>query len=610
MVVREKGVRQAPTGPAWAHDVVKPRSLGRSMASLFRYMGDERRSVVLAAALMVVGTSLALIGPQFLDAITDEIFASIAGPGMDIGRIMSLGAILAAIYSASFLFSTAESYISGATSERVGDRMRRDLSRKFHRFPLAYLESHPMGDLMSRMTNDTDTVRRGSAESFSTTINAFFTVIGAVVMMTYTSWELTLTAVLPTSAGICILWAVTRRTQHYFHAQQRGLGRINSIVEEAYYGHDVVRAYDNWGNTERMFDDVNERLFQSSFRARFSTSLMPQLMHLVSNLSYVMVCTVGSLLILGGHITYGTIVAFIVYIKMFNQPVVEMADIIARMQSVASASERVLDLLGEEEMAPDPGNGSFSTASGDVEFRDVRFGYRGDVEVIHGLNLHVRRGSTVAIVGPTGAGKTTLVNLLMRFYDPDSGEILFDGVPISSLSREQVRSQFSMVLQDSWIFEGSVHDNVAFTSEDATREAVEDACRVVGIDNYIRSLPHGYDTVLLPDSGLSIGQRQQIAIARAIVKDAPMIILDEATSSVDTRTEKKIQTAMDRMTAGRTSFIIAHRLSTIRNADCILVMVDGEIVESGTHEELLERGGFYRMLHDTQFKDSGPGVSD
>ena len=542
--------------------------------------------------------------------MTDEISASILDPDhgrADMGWVGTLGIILVVIYGLSFLFDSSASRIIGTASERVGDRMRKDLSSKFYRLPFSYLESHQVGDLMSRMTNDTDTVRSGSAESFSNTINAVFTLIGAIAMMLLTSWQLALVAVIPTLFGMVALWVVTHRTQRFFVAQQRDLGRINAIVEEVYYGHDIVRTYDNWDNSRAEFDEVNEELFRSSFRARVITSMMPQLMHFISNLGYVMVCVAGSVLILEGSATYGVIAAFIVYIKKFNQPIAELADVIARMQSVASASERVFEFLALPEMEDDPRLPGFSRAKGRVEFRGVRFGYLPDVEVIHGLDLTVEPGSTIAIVGPTGAGKTTLVNLLMRFHDPWSGQILIDGVPTSSLSRAQVREQFSMVLQDSWVFDGTVYDNVAFTSPNATPERVEEACRTVGIDEYIRSLPDGYRTVIGSGGGLSVGQRQQIAIARAIVKDSPMVILDEATSSVDTRTEKRIQQTMDMMTGGRTSFVIAHRLSTVRNADRILVMVGGEIVESGTHEELLELGGYYRTLHDAQFEETERG---
>lgn len=605
MTSTEKGARAIPKGPVWARARDRPESLWGSMRDLFAYMGRERRYVVIGMVCTLAATVLALIGPQLLDAMTDEMSSSVlGGTDIDLAWVSRLGIALLAIYLMSFVLNTSASRIIGTASERVGDRMRRDLSAKFYRLPSSYLESHSVGDLMSRMTNDTDTVRNGSAESFSSTINAVFTIVGALAMMLFTCWQLAFAAVVPTLAGMCVLWVVTHRSQRFFAAQQRDLGRINAIVEEVYYGHDIVRLYDEWENSRKEFAEVNRDLFRSSFRARMVTGMMPQLMHFISNLGYVMVCVAGSVLILQGTISYGVIAAFIVYVKLFNNPVTELADTIARMQSVASASERVFEFLAQPEMEPSPRLEGFGRARGLVEFRDVRFGYRPDVEVIHGLSLRAEPGSTIAIVGPTGAGKTTIVNLLMRFHDPTSGEILIDGVPTSRMSRSQVREQFSMVLQDSWVFEGTVYENVAFTSPDATRERVEDACRTVGIHDFVMSLEKGYDTVISQGSGLSVGQRQQIAIARAIVKDAPMVILDEATSSVDTRTEKRIQRAMDEMTSRRTSFVIAHRLSTVRDADRILVMVGGEIVESGTHEELLARNGYYRMLHDAQFEES------
>ena len=520
---------------------------------------------------------------------------------VDIGYVSRLGAILVVLYAASFLLSVGETRIIGAASERIGDRMRRDLSAKFDRLPLSYLESHSIGDMMSRMTNDTDTVRTGAAESFSTAVSAVCMIGGGLAMMLYTDWRLAVVAVLPTLLGASFLYIVTHRSQKYFVAQQRDLGLINGIVEETYYGHDVVRTYNGTAEAERRFAEVNDRLRASSFRARVATAMMPQLMNFISNLSYVVVCVAGSVLIIEGSIGYGVIVAFIVYVKRFNQPVAEMADIVARMQSVASASERVFGILSMDEMPPSPEAPNIGRASGRVEFRDVHFGYTPGREVIHRFSLTVEPGSKVAIVGPTGAGKTTIANLLVRFYDPDSGEILIDGVPTTSMSRAQVREQFSMVLQDSWLSDGTFYENVAFTSG-VGREEVERACDVVGIGDYIRSLPDGFDTVVGEASALSAGQRQQLAIARAMVKDAPMLILDEATSSVDTRTERRIQEAMDRMMVGRTSFVIVHRLSTVRDADVILVIRDGSIVEQGTHEELIALGGFYRMLYDSQFE--------
>ena len=588
-------------GPWWARQD-KPRDLRAAMTGLLVYMGRERRALYAGILCALAATVLSLIGPQLLASITDSISGSILGSmPMDIGYVSRLGAILVVLYAASFLLSVGETRIIGAASERIGDRMRRDLSAKFDRLPLSYLESHSIGDMMSRMTNDTDTVRTGAAESFSTAVSAVCMIGGGLAMMLYTDWRLAVVAVLPTLLGASFLYIVTHRSQKYFVAQQRDLGLINGIVEETYYGHDVVRTYNGTAEAERRFAEVNDRLRASSFRARVATAMMPQLMNFISNLSYVVVCVAGSVLIIEGSIGYGVIVAFIVYVKRFNQPVAEMADIVARMQSVASASERVFGILSMDEMPPSPEAPDIGRASGRVEFRDVRFGYTPGREVIHGFSLTVEPGSKVAIVGPTGAGKTTIANLLVRFYDPDSGEILIDGVPTTSMSRAQVREQFSMVLQDSWLSDGTFYENVAFTSG-ASREEVERACDVVGIGDHIRSLPEGFDTVVGEASALSAGQRQQLAIARAMVKDAPMLILDEATSSVDTRTERRIQEAMDRMMVGRTSFVIAHRLSTVRDADVILVIRDGSIVEQGTHEELIALGGFYRMLYDSQFE--------
>lgn len=591
-----------PKGPRWARSRDKPKDLRAAMRSLLVYMGRDRRYLLAGMACAIAATVLSLIGPQYLADITDSISSSILGSlPVDMGFIATLGAILLGVYAASFLLSVAENWFITAASEKVGDRMRRDLAGKFDRLPVSFLESYSIGDMMSRMTNDTDTVRTGAAESFSTTVVAVCMIVGSLVMMLYTEWRLTLVAVVPTIAGAVIMYVVTRRSQKYFTAQQRDLGQVNTIVEETYYGHDIVRTYNGFGDVERRFAQVNDRLFTSSFRARVATAMMPQMINFISNLGYVVVCIAGSVLIMEGSMGYGVIVAFIVYIKRFNQPVAELADIVSRMQSVASASERVFGILSMDEMTPSPALEGVGRSEGHVEFRDVRFGYTPDREVIHGFSLDVPPGSKVAIVGPTGAGKTTLANLLVRFYDPDSGEILIDGIPTTSMSRAQVREQFSMVLQDTWLSDGTFLQNVAFMSG-ASREAVERACDMVGIGDHIRSLPDGFDTVIGEASGLSAGQRQQLAIARAIVKDAPMIILDEATSSVDTRTERRIQDAMDRLMEGRTSFVIAHRLSTVRNADVILVIRDGSIVESGTHDELMELDGYYRMLYDSQFE--------
>ena len=434
------------------------------------------------------------------------------------------------------------------------------------------------------------------------TFTSLTMLLGSLVMMFYTEWRLALFAMVPTAVGFGILYIITHRTQRFFAAQQRDLGRMNGLIEEIYYGHDVVDLYNGKEGSERRFSEINESLYHSAFLARFLTGMMPQVMNFISNLGYVIVCVAGSMMIIEGSIGYGVIVAFIVYIRQFTQPISQLADSTAMMQSVASASERIFEFLDVDEMEPSPGTELDRDVRGRVEFRDVHFGYIPGKEVIRGLNLTVEPGSKIAIVGPTGSGKTTIANLLMRFYDVDSGEILIDGVSTMSMSREQVHDMFSMVLQDSWLFRGTVRENIAFTRMDVDESTIVEACEAVGIREFIESLPDKYETVIDDRSGLSAGQRQQLTIARAIVKDAPMTILDEATSSVDTRTEKHIQAAMDRLTRGRTSFVIAHRLSTIRNSDLIIVMKDGEVIESGRHEDLLKRNGFYRMLYDSQFE--------
>ncbi len=593
----------APPGPRWTK-MEKPKDLMGSFRELVSYMGPMRRGIALGLVFSVLAAVMSLIGPQVLARITDALSADIMqGIPLEMGYVTRLCLMLVAIYAAGMLFSTVEQYLIMTTSERIGAMMRRDLAGKLDRLPIGFLDSRETGDVMSRMTNDSDTVSSSCGNSINHLIIAVTMLVGSLVMMLYTEWRLAVVAVIPATIGFFVLFTFTRRTQRFFRAQQRDLGSMNTLVEEVYHGHDIVRMYNNTAETASRFSDINDSLFESGFRARFITGMMPQMMGFIGNLGYVIVCVVGSAMVLEGTIGYGVIVAFIVYIRQFTHPIVQISDSTAQIQSVVSASERVFEFLDEPEMSDQPDDPDFVFEGGRVEFRGVRFGYTPGREVIHGLDLVVEAGSKVAIVGPTGSGKTTIANLLMRFYEVDDGEILIDGTPISRLSRSQLRGLFSMVLQDSWLFDGTVAENMAFTRTDAPRSAIEDAARAVGIDRFVSTLPDGYDTVIGNGSGLSMGQRQQITIARAIVRDAPMVIMDEATSSVDTRTERTIQEAMARLTEGRTSFVIAHRLSTIRDSDVILVVRDGDIVEKGTHEELLALGGFYRELYDSQFEN-------
>ena len=593
----------SPAGPKWTR-TEKPRDLRKAMSRLFGYMGEYRKEVIVGIVCVLISSILSLIGPQYLSIITDEVSGSILGSiPADMSKIASIGIMLIIIYAASMLFSTAEHYIIGASSEKVGAKMRNDLSRKINTLPLGYLDSMDTGDVMSRMTNDTDTISKSCSESISITITAVTMLIGSLVMMFYTEWRLAVVAIIPALMGFCILYYITHHTQKYFRAQQRDLGRMNSLIEETYYGHDIVRIYNNKGRSKKRFTEINESLYDSAFKARVITSMMPQMMNFISNLGYVIVCVVGSIMILNGQIGYGVIVAFIVYIRQFTHPMVQIADSTAMMQSVASASERIFEFLDKEDMSLSIPAKIFEPIKGEVEFKNVHFSYIEGKEIIHGLSLKIKPGSKIAIVGPTGSGKTTIANLLMRFYEIDSGDILIDGVSIRNMSREQVHDMFSMVLQDTWLFEGTLKENIKFTKEDASDEDIIKACEAVGISRYIESLPNGYDTLIGDAANLSVGQRQQMTIARAIVKNAPLIILDEATSSIDTMTEKHIQHAMDHLTKNRTSFVIAHRLSTIKNSDLILVMKDGQVVESGTHHQLLNLNGFYKVLYDSQFEN-------
>ncbi len=592
-------------GPRWAVGE-KPKDMRGTMARLMRYIGKYRRDIVAGVAFSIAAAVLTLIGPQYLAQITDLISGAIlGGTALDMEGIWHICAVLIVIYSASVLLSTGQEYLISASSEKIANIMRDDLSGKINRIPLGYYDSSSTGDIMSRLTNDADTVGNSSSESIALLISSVTMAAGALIMMFYTDSSLAAVAVLPTAFGFVLMFVLIKKSHKYYRRQQRDLGVMNGLVEEVYYGHDIVRAYNGEEGSKRRFSAINESLYSSAFRARFMTSLMPQMLSFISNIGYVAVCIFGSMMVIDGSIGYGAVVAFIVYIHQFTRPILMVSESLVLMQSVAAASERIFEFLDAPEMEKEEIGGNVpADVRGAVEFRDVRFGYVPGREIIHGFSQKVEPGQKVAIVGPTGAGKTTIVNLLMRFYETDSGEILVDGVPTRSMTRAQVHDLFCMVLQDTWLFEGTIRENIVYTGKDVSDGEVAEACRAAGIDEFIRSLPDGYDTVLTEGTKLSAGQKQQITIARAMVRDAPLLILDEATSSVDTMTEKRIQNAMDLLMKGRTSFVIAHRLSTVRNADLILVMRDGEICEKGTHGELMEKGGFYRELYDSQFENS------
>ena len=581
----------------------KANDFGKAWGRLFGYMHRYRIAIAAAVVMACIGTVLTLLGPNMLSDMTDLIQEGIFGT-MDLEAVVSIALTLVVIYATSSILTFLQQYIMTTVSQRTAYSFRRDISGKINRLPLRYFDSSTTGDVMSRVTNDVDTVGQSMNQSISTLVTSVTLLFGSIIMMIWTNWVMAATAILSSLLGFVFVFIVMSRSQKYFTRQQRDLGRMNGHVEEIYTGQKIMKAYGGEDSARKEFDGINDDLFRSNFMSQFLSGMMQPFMNFIGNFGYVMVCIVGAIMYVRGSISFGTIVAFMVYVRLFTQPLTQLAQAFSSMQSVAASAERIFAFLDEREMEDESEkNVRIDDVKGHVEFKDVHFGY-GDREIIHGFSADIQPGQKVAIVGPTGAGKTTMVNLLMRFYDVKSGDILIDGVSVNRMRREDVHDLFCMVLQDTWLFEGTIRENIVYNSrETVTDERLDEVCRAVGLHHFIETLPNGYDTVLGDNATLSAGQRQQITIARAMVDGSPLLILDEATSSVDTMTEKVIQDAMDRLTEGRTSFVIAHRLSTIRNSDLILVMRDGNIVEQGTHDELLEKGGFYADLYNSQFED-------
>lgn len=599
--------KRSPMGGHGGHQMggggEKAKDFKAAWGKLFSYLGRYKIQVILALIFSGLSAVLTLVGPEQLRLITNVIENGIKTGIMDLDKVAAIGVFLIAVYAASALLNFIQNYMLSTVSQKTCRNLRSEISGKINRLPLRYFDNSSTGDTLSRVTNDVDTIGQSMNQSLSTLASSITMLLGAIVMMMVTNVPMAITAMLSSVAGFALVIVIMSRSQKYFSMLQDNLGLMNGHIEETYSGHNIVKVYNAQGDARKTFDGINENLRKGSFRSQFLSGLMMPLMNFIGNFGYVMVCIAGAVLVLNGEITVGTIVAFIVYVRLFTQPFSQLAQAFTYMQSVAAASERVFEMLEEPEMEDDSGKtAKLENVKGEVEFRDVHFGYTPGKEVIHGFSAKISPGQKVAIVGPTGAGKTTMVNLLMKFYDVNSGDILIDGVSIKDLSRSEVRKQFCMVLQDTWMFDGTVRENVAYCKENVTDEMLENACKAVGLHHLITTLPNGYDTVLKESMGISSGQKQQLTIARAIVDDSPMLILDEATSSVDTRTERIIQKAMDGLSAQRTSFVIAHRLSTIKNSDLILVMKDGSIIEQGNHEELLARGGFYCDLYNSQFE--------
>lgn len=562
-------------------------------------------AMIAALLFAAVGTVLTLISPNKISDLTKTIIAGMM-TGIDMDAVARIGFTLVAILAAGAMLSFLQHFIMATVTQRVSKKLRGDISHKINCLPMWYFNKTSTGDVLSRVTNDVDTISQSLNQSIGTLVSAVMLLLGSLLLMLLTDVVMTLTAVLATLLGFALMMGIMARSQKYFARQQRHLGEVNGHIEEMFSGHTVVKAYNAEKESQKTFDELNGKLRESGFKAQCLSGMMQPLMGFVGNLGYVAICIVGALLTINGRIGFEVIVAFMMYVRLFTQPLSQLAQAAQTLQSAAAAGERVFEFLEAEEMADESKKtATLGTTQGAVEFDHVRFGYEdSDKIVIHDFSAKAKPGQKIAIVGPTGAGKTTLVNLLMRFHEIQGGKILIDGVSTADVKREEVRSRFCMVLQDTWLFEGTVRENLVYCTEGATEEKMKAACRAVGLDHFIRTLPKGYDTVLNDQVSLSQGQKQQITIARAMIADRPMLILDEATSSVDTRTELQIQNAMDELMRGRTSFVIAHRLSTIKNADLILVLNDGDIIESGTHEQLLARGGFYAKLYNSQFEQS------
>lgn len=579
------------------------RGIGGVLRELFSYSNKLKKPMIVSFLFAIAGAVLTIIGPNLLSSITDLISDSLFGE-IDLEAIASIGLQLLVIYGCSAIFTYVEHYIMATVTLELSRDLRGDLSKKINRVPMKYFHSVPFGDILSRVTNDVSTLQQALANSLPSMISAAAQFVGCLVMMFITEWRMALSAIAVTLLGFLIMALVMLRSQKYFAARQENLGTLNGYIEEMYSGHDVVRISRANRKIKKTFEKMNDTLYNADWRSQFLSGVMQPLMTIVGNLGYVAVCVLGSALAMNGEISFGVIVAFILYVRLFTSPLSTLAQGMTQMQTAAAAGDHIFDFLQEEELPEETGKKEVLTnVCGEVEFEHVRFSYPDNPEkiIIKDFSAHVQPGQKVAIVGPTGAGKTTMVNLLMRFYEINSGSIRIDGIPTSEMTRERVHDLFSMVLQDTWMFEGTVRENLVYNKTGVSDEELEKACRACGIYHFIETLPNGFDTVLDDSIAISAGQKQLLTIARAMVQGNPMLILDEATSSVDTRTELITQKAMDQLTEHRTSFVIAHRLSTIKNADLILVMKDGDIIEQGTHDSLLAKGGFYADLYNSQF---------
>lgn len=574
-----------------------------SLKMLLKRLNEHKAYVIIAIIFAALAAVLNVLGPNFLNDLMTMLFDQ---NGYKVSDVTKMGLIILCMYLVAGILGYLQGFLMSKVSVGVSKKLRTEISRKINKLPLKYFDSHSYGDVLSRVTNDVDTVGNTLERTLSSLVTSSVTIIGIPIVMFTISWQLTLISLLQIPLALLVVFLVVKFNQKYFIKQQKYLGDVNGYIEENFSAHNVVKAFNGEEKAQQTFDSINNNLKVVSRKAQFFSGLMMPIVNFTSNIIYVLICLVGaSIAIKTNNMAFlATIITFMTYSKLFNQPVAQIGSISGTLQSTIAAAERVFEFLNEEEQ-PDESDKTLTieNVKGKVEFRHVNFGYTPDKQIIFDFNFTANPGEKIAIVGQTGAGKTTIVNLLMRFYEVNDGEILIDGVPTKDMNRSYVRSLFGMVLQDTWLFEGTIKENLRFGKPDATDEEIVEACKMANVDHFIRTEPKGYDMVLAEETNISAGQKQLLTIARAMVQNAPMLILDEATSSVDTRTEILIQTAMDRLTKGRTSFVIAHRLSTIKNADKIIVMKDGNIVEIGTHDELIAKGGAYKELYNSQFEN-------
>ena len=608
--------RRGPMGPGMGPGVgEKAKDFKSAVKRLVKELGKFKILIIIALILAIAGAVLSISAPDRLSKLTDEIQAGIIPkmengqiimPEMNMDSIKSIAISLVILYVCSAICTFIQSICMTEVANNFARSLRTRISVKINKLPLSYFDRHQSGDILSRVTNDVDTIAQTMNQSLGSLVSNITLFLGSIIMMFYTNWIMALTAIVSSLLGFMGMFAVLSKSQKYFVAKQEELGNLNGHIEEVYSGLNVVKAYNGKKESDQKFDEYNQKVCEANRKSQFLSGIMQPIMNFIGNFGYVAVCIVGALLTMNNVISFGVIIAFITYVRLFTNPLSQIAQSMTSLQSTAAASERVFEFLDEKEMS-DQSNITKSldknNVKGKIEFDNVVFQYdNNDKPTIKNFTATAEPGQKIAIVGPTGAGKTTMVNLLMKFYDINSGDIRIDGVSTKELSRENIHSLFTMVLQDTWLFEGTVKENIIYNQENVSDERVKEVCKEVGLDHFIRTLPKGYDSYLSENDSVSAGQRQLLTIARGMIQDSPFLILDEATSNVDTRTEELVQVAMDKLTEGRTSFIIAHRLSTIKNADLILVMKDGNIVEQGNHEQLMAKNGAYAELYNSQFE--------